>query len=89
MHLPRSPNYAAMEALFTKVSLSASEALASIPPDVFNVITSFLEPLDILSFGRTNKEMNGFMASDDIWLDKMTVLMLQYPIPFSSGCGYW
>ena len=78
-----------MEALFTKVSLSASEALTSILPDVFNVITSFLEPLDILSFGRTNKEMNGFMASDDIWLDKMTVLMLQYPDAAIARGGYW
>ena len=69
-----------MELLFTKVSKSAEEAWSTIPLDVWSDVASYLEPIDILSLGRASKEMHGVMMYGDIWLNKLTVLMLQYPV---------
>ena len=69
-----------MESLFTKVSKSAEEAWSTIPLDVWSDVASYLEPIDILSLGRASKEMHGVMMYGEIWLNKLTVLMLQYPV---------
>ena len=55
-------------------------ALEAIPRDAWVLnVASILEPLDIVQMRAVSKFWKVLMTDDDLWLNKMTVLSLQYP----------
>ena len=68
------------ETAFTKATLSAAAAFGAITSDVWtSVVASQLEPADILQMLAVDKAWKALLKDDDLWLNKLTIIVMQYP----------
>ena len=68
------------EGSFRKASLGSLAALETIPSDVWvYAVMPSLTAAEILPLRAVSTQWRGFVMTDDVWLDKLTTLSLQYP----------
>ena len=68
------------EGSFRKASLGSLAALETIPSDVWvYAVMPSLTAAEILPLRAVSTQWRGFVMTDDVWLNKLTMLSLQYP----------
>ena len=75
---------------FTMAHLCADAAFQAIPSDVWIYsVAAYLEPNEILPIRGVSSDFRELMTHDDVWLNKLTVLTMQYPVlaELDQGCG--
>ena len=64
---------------YTKASKTAAESVVDMEEDIWYIVASNLTDLQILPLRQVSKEWRRIWSTRDIWFDKLTTLVLQYP----------